>query len=199
MRLTRSNLPQQFADLFLKTVKLTEEEFEIVLSHYWRENLPQKFYYLKVGQICDQTGYISKGCTRQFTTDSKGREHILNFAFEDWIIGDLESYYTGSPTIFNIQALEDCELYCIHKKDMDALEEHLPRLKEWHLAKQRKAHHASVKRLTEVKTLTAEERYLNLIEKYPHIFQRVPLRDIACYLDIEPQSLSRLRKRITVK
>lgn len=196
MKLDRSNLSQPFIDLFLKSVQLSETELDLVITHFWREYIPRKTYYLKEGQVCKQTAYLNKGCVRNVTTDSKGREHTLNFAFEDWMIGDLESYYTGNPGTISIQALEDCELFCILKTDMDKLEEQLPKLREWHISKQRKAHHASIKRLSEVKSLSVEERYLNLIEKHPQIFQRVPLQFIASYLDIEPQSLSRLRKRI---
>lgn len=196
MKLHRSELSQSFTDIFLKTIQLSEDEFEMVLSCFWRECVAKRFLYLKENQVCSKIGYLSKGCTRSFTIDSKGGEHILHFSFEDWFLGDLESLYTGSASTINIQALEDCEILCISKKDMDRLESELPKFKQWHLDKQRKSHHASIKRLSEVKSLTVEERYINLIEKHPHIFQRVPLQYIASYLDIEPQSLSRLRKRL---
>ena len=199
MQLYRSELSQQFVDMFIKEIQLSEDEFELVLSHYWREYVPRKFYYLKAGQVCKQMAYINKGSVRNFTMDNKGGEHILHFAFENWIIGDLESLYTGIPCGTYIQAMEDCELLCISKTDLDKLEEQLPKLKEWHVAKQRKSHHASIKRLSEVKTLTAEERYLQLVHKYPQIFQRIPLQYIASFLDIEPQSLSRMRKRLLDK
>ncbi len=199
MHLYRSELSQQFIDLFLKTIQLSEDEFEMVLAHYQREYVPRKFFYLRAGQVCKQVAYINKGSARIFTQDNKGGEHILHFAFEDWLIGDLESLYTGSPCSINIQAMEDCELLCISKRNLDKMEEQLPKFKEWHISKQRKAHHASINRLSEVKTLSPEERYLQLIEKHPQIFQRIPLQYIASYLDIEPPSLSRLRKRLLNK
>jgi hypothetical protein len=58
---------------------------------------------------------------------------------------------------------------------------------------------ATMNNLREVKSLTPEERYLNLIKKHPHIFQRIPQQYIAAYLDIEPPSLSRLRSRLSKK
>ncbi len=199
MKLTRSDVPPQFVDLFLGSVGLSDEEFEIVLSHFSKEYLPKKFFFLKEGQMCSRGAYLSKGCIRYYTVDGNGGEHILHFAFEGWMIGNLESLYTGSASNFNVQALEDCELLCFSKESIDLLEAQFPRYKEWHVAKQRKAHHASIKRLSEVKTLSAEERYLDLMEKHPHIFQRVPQQYIASFLDIEPQSLSRLRKRLLTK
>jgi CRP-like cAMP-binding protein len=103
------------------------------------------------------------------------------------------------PGTLYVQALEDCELLLISKTNMDNLEATIPLLKEWHSGKQTRHLYASLNRLAEVKSLTPEERYLKLVEKYPQIFQRVPLQYIASYLDIEPQSLSRLRRRLLSK
>src|SRR5436853_2793980 len=103
MQLYRSELSQQFVDIFLKTIQLNEAEFEIVLSYYRREYVPRKYFYLKAGQVCKDFGYVNKGSARVFTMDNKGGEHILHFAFEDWIIGDLESMYTGNPCNIYIQ------------------------------------------------------------------------------------------------
>ena len=199
MQLYRSELSPQFVDLFLKTIQLTEEEFELVLTHYWREYIPRKVFYLKPGDVCKQVAYINKGSARVYTVDSKGGEHILHFAFEDWIIGDLESMYTGNKCNIYVQAMEDCELLCISKDNIEKMEALLPKFREWHVNKQRKAHHASINRLAEVKSLTPEERYLQLTEKHPQIFQRIPLQYIASFLDIEPPSLSRMRKRLLNK
>jgi CRP-like cAMP-binding protein len=195
----RSELLPQFVDMFLNKVGLSEEEFELMLSHFKREYLPRKYFFLKAGQVTRYSTYLNSGSARVFTMDEKGGEHILFFAFEDWWMGDLESYFTQQPGKLYIQAIEDCELLCIAKTDLDRLEDQIPKLKEWHNNKQKRSHFATVNRLAEVKTLTAEERYLQLVNKHPYIFQRVPLQYIACYLDIEPPSLSRLRKRLSEK
>ena len=199
MEIYRSEVSQQFIDLFIKKMEFTEEEFSLMLTYFRREYIPRKFFYLKTGQIPNQRAYINKGSTRTFTIDEKGGEHILFFAFEDWWIGDLESYYNQQPATLNIQAMEDCELLCLSKTDLEKLYEQIPKLKTMFEQKERRSSFANMHRLQEVKTLSAEERYLNLIEKHPEIFQRIPLQYIAMYLDIEPPSLSRLRKRLSGK
>ena len=199
MQLYRSELSEKFVNLFTKTIGLTEEQFANVIIHFNREYLPRKYFYLKAGETCKWVTYINKGSTRTFITDDKGGEHILFFAFEDWFIGDLESLHTQQPGKLNIQAMEDCELLRISKREMDELEKAIPSLKEWHAAKQSKSHFAMLNRLAEVKALSPEKRYLDLINKHPHIFQRIPLQYIASYLGIEPPSLSRLRKRLSSK
>ena len=199
MDINRSDLSQKFIDLFVGTLKFTEEEFELMLSHFRLEFIPRNFFYLKAGNTSKQKAYINKGSTRTFTVDAKAREHILFFSFEDWWIADFESYYTQQPAKQYIQAMEDCELLCIPKYDLDKLEDHIPKLKALFEEKRQKMIFATMTNLNEVKSLTPEERYLNLVKKHPHIFQRIPLHYIASYLDIEPPSLSRLRSRISKK
>lgn len=83
MEINRSELSQKFIDLFLGTLKFTEEEFESMLSYFKLELIPRNFFYLKAGNVSKQKAYINKGSTRTFTIDAKGHEHILFFSFED--------------------------------------------------------------------------------------------------------------------
>jgi len=131
--------------------------------------------------------------------DDNGKEHNLFFAFEDWWLADFESYHSGLPGKQNFQALEDMELLVISKQDFTKMENEIPQLKLWYEIKQRKMNIAMINRLSETKSGTCEDRYHNLLDKHAEIFQRVPLQYIASYLNMEPQSLSRLRKRITGK
>ncbi|MBS1915555.1 MAG: Crp/Fnr family transcriptional regulator [Bacteroidetes bacterium] len=170
-----------------------------MLSFFRREYVPRKFFFLKAGQIAKYKAYINKGSVRNFTTDEKGGEHILYFSFEDWWVGDLESFYNQQPATINVQAMEDCEILCLQKNDLERLGEQIPKLKQLFVEKEKRSFFSHIKRLQEVKSLSAEDRYINLINKHPEIFQRIPLQYIAMYLDIEPQSLSRLRKRLSCK
>jgi len=199
MQLYPSEVSPKFIDLFMSKMKMAEDEFALILSCFRREYIPRKFFYLKAGQVAKYKAYINKGSTRTFTTDEKGGEHILYFSFEDWWIGDLESFYNQQPATLSIQAMEDCELICLPKTDLERLGEQIPKLKQLFAEKEKKSLFAHVQRLNEVKTMSAEDRYLNLINKHPEIFQRIPLQYIAMYLDIEPQSLSRMRKRLISK
>lgn len=199
MEINRSELAPIFISHFLDTLKFTDAEFELMLSYFKLELIPQKCFYLKAGNISRQKAYINKGCTRTFTVDAKGREHILFFSFEDWWIADFESYYTQEPAKQYIQAMENCELLCISKIDLDNLEKEIPKLKIFFQEKKQKMIFATMNNLREVKSFSPEERYLNLLKKHPHIFQRIPQQYIAAYLDIEPPSLSRLRSRLSKK
>jgi CRP-like cAMP-binding protein len=190
-------LNPKFITLFRQTFGLDDDEFNLLLSHFCIKTVPRKEYYLRAGQICCAKAYLNKGCIRNFVIDEKGHERILFFAFEDWWVGDFESYYSGHPGTNFVQALEDCDLLVIPKEKFDFLSEKIPKLKQWYVIKMLPAASAARSRLEELKVMTPEERYLKLIEKRPEIFCRVPLQYIAAYLNIEPQSLSRMRKRLS--
>ncbi len=185
-----------FGHLFKETFGLTDGEFDELLSCFGVRHIRKKEFYLRAGEICRVRTYLNKGCTRHFVVDEHGHERILFFAFEDWWLGDLESFYSGNPGTNYIQALEDCEILVISKEDFIKLEERIPKLKQWYAFKVTRSASASIKRIEEIKTLTPEMRYRNLLKKQPDLFQRIPLQYIAAYLNIEPQSLSRMRRRL---
>jgi len=193
------NINHKFVELFRQTFAFTEEEFAMLLSYFTVKTINKKDYYLKAGECCHSKAYLNKGCARNFVLDEQGHERILFFAFEDWWLGDFDSYYSGKPGTNYIQMLEDSELLVISKENFQKAEQEISKLKQWYSFKMLRSASASRNRIEEMKTLSAEERYLKLIENQPHIFQRIPLQHIASYLNIEPQSLSRMRKRLIRK
>ena len=197
--ITRKQIDKRLIALFEETFGFTPDEFDRLLSHIEIKAIKKKEYYFRPGDVCRQQAYINKGCTRTYVTDNDGHERILFFAFEDWWIGDLESYYTQKPGVNYVQALEDCELLIIKREHFMQLADENPKMQQWYTFKVQRAANAMWRRLSEVKTSTPEERYLNLLNNNPMVLERVPLQYVAAYLDIEPQSLSRLRKRISKK
>jgi CRP-like cAMP-binding protein len=193
------NINHRFIELFMQTFAFTEEEFSLFLSYFTVKTITKKNYYLKAGECCHSKAYLNKGCARNFVLDEQGHERILFFAFEDWWLGDFDSYYSGKPGTNYIQMLEDSELLVISKDNFQRAEQEIPKLKQWYSFKMVRSASASRNRIEEMKTLSAEERYLKLIETQPQIFQRISLQYIASYLNIEPQSLSRMRNRLTSK
>ena len=199
MEVELKNINHKFVELFRQTFAFTEEEFALFLSYFTVKTVTKKDYYLRAGECCHSKAYLNKGCARNFVLDEQGHERILFFAFEDWWLGDFESYYSGKPGTNYIQLLEDSELLVISKENFQKAEKEISKLTQWYSFKMLRSASASRNRIEEMKTLSAEERYLKLIEDQPHIFQRIPLQHIASYLNIEPQSFSRMRNRLTNK
>jgi CRP-like cAMP-binding protein len=181
------------------TGHFTDEEIRETFRYFERRFVKRKQYLLRAGEVCRIRSYINKGCFRRYMIDDHGKEVIINFGFEEWWVGDLESFDNQEPSIYFVQALEDSEVFCIDKKNLNLLFEAVPKFRIFDTRKIEKSHYAMLKRLAMMQSASPEEKYRSLIEQYPQVFQRVPLHYIASYLGIEPESLSRLRKRLLMK
>ena len=196
MPLNGVDIRPSFIALFTKQLGLADAEFEELLAKFRVKHMAKRSRYLQAGEVSVCTAYVNKGCSRSYTIDPKGKEHVLFFGFEDWWLGDYESYVTQRPGSQYIEAVEDLELLCISRDDFEGFGQRFPALGRWHQEKQTKMTFSMIHRLIEVKSCTPEERMLALVKQRPDIFQRVALHDIASYLDIEPPSLSRMRRRV---
>lgn len=187
----------KFTTLFRDTFGMNEDEFTMLLSYFEVKMIPKKEFYLKAGKACRNKAYVNKGCLRNYVIDEQGHERVLFFPMEDWWVADIESYYSGEPATNFIQAIEDCELLEISKENFRLLENKIPKLSQWYSVKMTRRATTVNRRMEEMKTMSPKERYLDLLKTRPDIFQRIPLQYIASYLNIEPQSLSRLRKQLS--
>lgn len=192
----RHEVDKRFSDLFTVTFGFDKEEFDYFLSHFTRKTVKKRQLYSRAGDRSNAKAYINKGCARTFIVDEGGNERILFFSFEDFWLCDFESFNSNLPGIHNVEMLEDCELLIISKADWKKMEQEIPKMQMWYTVKVPKSAGAMLNRLIDVKVSSPEVRYLNLIKQRPEIFQRVPLKHIAAYLNIQPQSLSRMRKRL---
>lgn len=192
----KNEVDKRLTDLFIGEFGFTDDEYNYFLSHFKRTLIKKKQLYSVEGNIANAKAYINKGAARTFVTDENGNEKILYFSFEDFWLCDFESYSTGLPGKNNVEMLEDSELLIISKSDWQKLEKENTKMEKWYMRKVARTAGAMLNRLAEVKIDSPEERYLNLLNTKPFIFQRVPLKHIAAFLNIQPQSLSRMRKRL---
>ena len=197
MKLTRVISPVLEKEL-REIAGMNGEEVELYMSFLTHKSLSKKDYLLMPGDICRHVTYINKGCMRRYIIDEHSKEVILNFSLEDYWTGDLESFIFQKPTDFYIQALEDCELLQLSRENFYRVCKEIPKFKKFHDDKAQRNHYSVLKRLSMAKSASPEEKYLDLMKEQPQLFHRVPLHYIASYLGIEPESLSRIRKRIII-
>ncbi|WP_342083581.1 Crp/Fnr family transcriptional regulator [Dyadobacter sp. OTU695] len=174
----------------------TAEELEKVTAAAVIKKVRKRQYLSQEGDVTRNHAFVTKGCLRTYTVDEKGIEHILNFAIENWWIGDRESIQTGQPSIYNIDAIEDSEVALISKEKFDQLCFEVPAFNNMINAILQKSFLVAQNRIHTFLSLTAEEKYLSLLEKFPHLNMRVPQSMIASYLGITAETLSRVRKQI---
>ncbi len=152
---------------------------------------------LSFGDIATTAYKVESGCLRSYVIDNVGKEHILQFAPEDWFIGDMDSATNKKPSNIFIDAIEDSEISIISTevlKDFTNLEKEL--LVEMS-TKLRNNLIATNKRVISLLSATAKERYIEFTETYPTLVQRLPLKLIASYIGITPEYLSDLRRKIS--
>lgn len=156
-------------------------------------------FLLRENENCKYSFFVEKGLLKEYTIDKKGKEHILSFAPEGWIVTDRESVYFNQPAASYIQALENSEVILLDEAFFNLLAKKIPsfvdinnRLLHNHIRHLKK-------RIKLLLSATAEDRYLAFIKMYPDIVHRVPQTMIASYLGITPESLSRIRKELVNK
>jgi CRP-like cAMP-binding protein len=190
-------------DLLLKNIgrhiQLDKEETDFFISILQTKKLKRKEFLLKPGEICKTENFIAKGCLRAYTIDGNGFEHTLMFGIEDWWIGDLHSLLTQGPATYFVQALEDAEVIQYTKENLDKLLVQVPKFERFYRIMLQKSLIALHQRVSQNLELSAEERYINFIKKYPHLQDRLNQKQIAEYLGITPVFLSMLRRKLAKK
>lgn len=194
-----SATPKPLLDLLENQLKICPDDLQLILYNFHEQKVEKKDFLVRQGEIVQMKGFLKEGAMRIYYLDSNAKENILFFRFEGSWLGDMESYHLAQPSKIFIQALEDCSVLTISKKDFEILEIKVPQLQKWYSVNMLRMYTSLFNKLMEAKMRTPEEKYQHLIQQYPEIFQRVSLQHIAAYLEIEPQSLSRLRKRIKLK
>ena len=177
-----------------KYIKLSRDEFNYFASVVEQKRVRKKQFLLEEGEVCRFECFVNNGCLRQYHLDDNGNEHIMQFAIRDWWISDQYSFISGLPSPYFIDALEDSEVLLISKTSLDELYTKVPKFERFFRIAFQNSYVALQRRILANISQTAEERYVHFSKNYPEIEQIVPQHQVASYLGIKPESLSRLRK-----
>ncbi len=151
---------------------------------------------LNSGQTDSYLSFLNKGIIRYFV-NSNGKELTFDFVFPNSFYCHYDSFYSRKPTQFNSEALTDIEIYYIHFDDLTSLFQTCEFAKDLSRIAVEKLLEKKVKRELSLLTNSPEERYLNLLKEQPRLLQHIPQKYLATYLGIVPETLSRIRKRIS--
>jgi CRP-like cAMP-binding protein len=184
---------------FDQKIQLTAEEKELAKSFFLPKKLRKRQYLLQEGDVNKYVAFVEKGMLRSYSVDDKGVEHVLQFAFEGWWIADQYSFLTGEASPYNIDALEDCELLLLGKAAEEQLMERIPKMERYFRLLLQNSLIAMQRRLVSSLSRSAEERYHELVHGCPTIPQRVPQHMMASFLGITPETLSRIRKQVSLR
>jgi CRP-like cAMP-binding protein len=179
-----------------KHIVLSENETEAFCNLFQQKLIKKKSFLLKEGEICKFEGFVVKGLFRVYHMDKDGSEQILYFAIENWWITDIDSFTNNKPSQLFIEALEDSEVLLISKKDKEFAYSNLPKIEKLFRVMTQKTHVALQRRMIDNLSKTADQRYADFIEKYPQLYQRLSNLQIAAYLGISHEFLSKIRSKI---
>jgi len=180
-------------------VTLTDLDKEAVKTFFVSKRLRKRQYLLQEGDVCKHLTFVAKGLLRTYNVDDKGTEHMSIFGWEGWWLSDFNSFLSGVPAVFNIDAIEDSELLMISLADYNALTLAVPIMDRYFRVLYQNSLVTKERRLMSAITHTAEEKYLELANSNPHIIERIPQNLIASYLGIAPETLSRIKKNLAVR
>jgi CRP-like cAMP-binding protein len=175
-------------------VTINPNEFDKTLGYFDHTHYKKKHILIRAGEPVSRQYFVVKGCLRSFLIDDNDREYTVQFGIENWWMSDFTAYFTGAKSMLYLECIEDCELLAISKKSMEELYTCVPTLEHFFRQKLERAFVAFQKRIISNLHKSAEERYYDFLAQYPDIEQRVRNYQIASYLGITPESLSRIRK-----
>lgn len=162
-----------------------------------RKNVKKGEFLLTEGQICKHIIFVEQGLLRFYSIDEEGKEHILQFAPENWFLSDRGSIYFNQPSSYFIAAIEDSTVALLDQHFVERASNQSPEFRNYNeYLLQNHIRHLQ-NRVNLLIGATAEQRYLVFMELYPDLMRRVPQWMIASYLGITPESLSRVRKELT--
>lgn len=180
---------------FERLIPLNKEEKELVIQKFRPRLYRKKQYVLQEGDTCTQFNFVVRGCLRMYKIDEQGSIHILQFAAENWWIIDLGSFHSEKPSELNIDAFEDTMILQISRTDLISLYLQAPKFDRIFRVLIENSFVSLQKRLLQNISSTAEERYQSFLDTYPHLVNRLPQTQIASFLGITPEFLSRLRSK----
>lgn len=176
-------------------VPLNEEELDVFTKKLVPKKLKRKEFLWLEGDVCRTVYFVNEGCLRYFH-NADGTERTGQFFFENSWYTDYRSFLSEQPSLLNAQALEPTQLWALSKTDLYELYNQHPKIERFGRIMAENAYLGVHKRNLALRAETPEERYLKLIQERPKVVERISLQYIASYLGIQPESLSRIRKRL---
>lgn len=185
--------------LFMSSNLVSPSSAEAIAENFSPISITKNNFLLSEGKICDDYVFLQSGFMRAFAHDTEGREVTTNFYSAGQLVFEVSSFFTRTRCKENIQAISDCEGWHINYEQLNHLFHSMPEFREFGRSVLVKGFAALKNRMLGMITETAEQRYTQLLQMKPEIFQYASLKHIASYLGVTDTSLSRIRKEMSGK
>src|SRR5262245_2085856 len=175
----------------------TGKDIEFMRSVFVRRSLSAGEFLQRAGDVSKYAAFIAAGCLRSYVIDAQRKEHIVQCELETWWRADATSRMKRTPCQYFIDAIEASDVMLIDGPSHQKVIDNVPGYGEAMRAGLQRHAAAKDQRIATALSASAEERYLDFLETYPSIVQRVPQLMLASYLGMTPETLSRIRKHLS--
>lgn len=182
-----------------KHITLLKKEEDYFISVLHEKKIKKKQFLIHENEFNKFTAFVNKGCLRSYSVDRNGFEHIIQFAPPGWWIADIASVISNQPGKLNIDALEDTEMFILSREDQLGLFEKIPKFERFFRIITENSIAANSHRLIDYMGLSAQERYFTFCNRYPTLMQSLPQKQIASYIGVTPEFLSKIKAEFLKK
>jgi CRP-like cAMP-binding protein len=178
---------------------LEDKEKEELTYRVIEKNIKRKQFILQEGDVCRHYSFVVSGCFKMYGVDTTGKEHNIQFASENEWISDIGSFHSEKGSRLFIEAIEPSIILQLEKSNLIYLYTNYPKFNRTFRVIIEDKFVELQNRFLQGISSTAEERYLYFLEQYPLLSNRLPNTQIASYLGITPEFLSKIRNHISQK
>lgn len=190
---------QPMLTYFEHYLPLDVDEIKLLEGRISERKIKRRQFILQEGDVCRHYSFVVEGCFKMYGVSKKGTEHNIQFSPENDWIADISSFHSEKPSKLFIEAIEPSVILQIKKQDLLFLYVNLPKFdRNFRVIIEDKFIELQNHLLQNISS-TAEERYLAFLDKYPKLAMRLPNTQIASYLGITPEFLSKIRKELSQK
>lgn len=193
----KTKMNKYLRKLMESNTQLSEREMLEIMDRILVETYKKGTVLLRQGEISDKCYFVLKGCVRQYAFGDDGKETTYNFFTEGQSVVLFKSYKQRVPSDYSLSCIEECTLIVGSVDSEEKMYDQFPELKNITRIIMEQNFGQAQDDTAMLMGTSPEERYLRLLEKRPELIKRVPQHQLASYLGITPESLSRIKKRIT--
>ncbi|RAJ77390.1 CRP-like cAMP-binding protein [Chitinophaga dinghuensis] len=187
---------QELIQQISQLIHMSDDEKEWISSRFIPKVYAKGDFFLREGQICREVGFIESGLVRYIVTKETGEEMTTGFNKDLEYTCNYESFLDHSPSHAAIQCIEPSVILSISYDHLQELYIHVKEGQKFGRLACEFQYVEAIRKLKEIYTKDPEQRYLQFLETYPELVQRLPQYYISSYVGVKPPSLSRIRKRL---
>jgi CRP-like cAMP-binding protein len=188
--------PDKLIKYLQKTLPMPTERAELIASTFQYKQVPKGAFLIEEGKVCNTSHFIAEGCARMYTYDMDGNDITTMIYSNAMFANDFYSFFKRIPALESLLTMSNCDTWFISFEDLQKNFHTIPEFREFGRMLLINGSYALKQRMLSMIKLSGEQRYIQLMETHPEIFQHIPLKNIATYLGVTDSSLSRIRKNL---